>query len=153
MIPNKLVTVLRSLDSAPKTISMLEQDYSGCIMNDICGLLKAFSESTETCQENEIVQCVIYALKNILVFSESEQCQVASLLAPILTITISPSNSSELTLVSATAWAKIICKLHADVIVARRTLLKEVECHANDDFARITLIESNIFLYCVKNYS
>ena len=148
MISNKLVTVLRKLDSAPKTISIIEQDYPGCIINDICELLKTFSESTEICQENEIVQCVIHALKNILAFSESEQCQVSSLLTPILTIAISPSNSSELTLVSATAWAKIICKLHADVIVARRTLLKEVECQSKDDFARITLIEGLLNCGC-----
>ena len=71
MIANKLVKVLRKLDSAPKTIFTIEEDYPGCIINDICELLKTFSESTEICQENEIVQCVIHALKNILAFSES----------------------------------------------------------------------------------
>ena len=144
MSTNQLLEALTQIDRRPKLISDIEELYPGSIFADVCNLIRNFSENNYATHDHLLVQCVTYALKALSLFSEYEECKISNILLPILNILKLPTNTAELTLVAATAWAKVVCTLNPDVSIARNGLLQQIESSTNDDLNIITLIDGTL---------
>ena len=133
MSTNQLLEALTQIDRRPKLISDIEESYHGSIFADVCNLIRNFSENNYATHDHLLVQCVTYALKALSLFSEYEECKISNILLPILNILKLPTNTAELTLVAATAWAKVVCTLNPDVSIARNGLLQQIESSTNQE--------------------
>ena len=135
-----LQSALIKVNKTPKLILEVETEYKGCIFTDTCNLIGYYSDNVSLKKNQQSIQCLTHALKAFTLFSKYKGSDLSKIHPNLLEIVKCPSNSAELTLVSATAWAKVICESCTNTCDARKTLLEEVENFKNDDIVRVSLL-------------
>ena len=137
---DNLLDALIKVNKAPKSILDVEFQYKGCIFTDACNIIEHFGDTSNSSQEKLSTEYLTNALKALPLFSKYKDGNLSSLHPQILEILKCPTNSAEMTLVSATAWAKVICEICKEPSDARKLVFEEIENPKNDDIKRISIV-------------